>query len=370
MKTFHCTCGNTLFFENTQCLRCGHEVGWCPACENLTAIAIEPAGGHRCGLSSCGALLVKCHNYAVEHVCNRCIVRQGELPSTGNLCDYCRFNDTIPDLSLEGNREKWARLEAAKRRLLYSLDVLGLPYGTAAEGIDPPLSFDFKSDTSQQTKWWWTTGEKESVHTGHANGKITINIREADPVELEKNRVSLNEAHRTVIGHFRHEIGHYYWQMLVQGQCEDEFKAVFGDHESPNYAVAMEAYYQNGPAPNWQQSHVSAYASMHPWEDFAETFATYLDMVSVLDTAGNVGVSESFDPGLADLDSMVARYQRLGIVINELNRSMGLLDLVPEIMVPAVVDKMRCVHNLVRGSSRLSQQVVETLAETNLADPW
>ena len=369
MKNFHCSCGNRLFFENTQCLQCGHEVGWCPVCESLGAIVQEPSGGYRCGHSECGALLAKCHNYAVEGVCNRCIAHQGELPAAGALCDCCRFNDTIPDLTVEGNREKWGRLEAAKRRLLYSLDTLGLPYGNADDGIEPPLSFAFKSDVVHPSRWWWSKGKKEMVYTGHANGQITINIREADPVELEKSRVSMNEAHRTVIGHFRHEIGHYYWQMLVQDQREDECKAVFGDHNSPPYAEAMDLYYKNGPAAGWQQNFVSAYASMHPWEDFAETFATYLDMVSVLDTAWNLGLGASLNPVSAELDDMVERYQTLGVMFNELNRSMGLLDLVPEIIVPAVVEKMRFVQQLVRGAARLSQPEVEALANTGIADP-
>ncbi len=370
MRTFNCTCGNILFFENTQCLKCGHEVGWCPACENLSALVPDEAGVLHCGHEGCGAALVKCPNYAVEQVCNRCLVVQEEPHPPGTLCDYCRFNDTIPDLSIEGNREKWARLEAAKRRLLYSLDVLGLPYGNAEDGMEPPLSFDFKSDVELPRKLWRTMGKQEMVYTGHADGKITINIREADPVELEKNRVSMNEAHRTVIGHFRHEIAHYYWQMLVQGKREPECKATFGDHESPTYAEAQEQYYQAGPPPVWQQNYISGYATMHPWEDFAETFATYLDMVSVLDTAWNSGIGDSLNPVSASLDQMVKRYQKLGVVFNEINRSMGLLDLVPEVIVAPVVQKMEFIHTLVRESARLPKQVVETLAETNLADPW
>lgn len=352
MRRFHCTCGNPIFFENTQCVACLKEVGWCPVCATMTAL--EQTGEHvwRCGHETCGAALVKCHNYSVEHVCNRCC-RAGDDPAApAPLCDYCRYTETIPDLGIAGNREKWARLEAGKRRLLYTLDVMGLPYGKEEDGCSPPLSFDFKADVSPATSRRWSLGEEEEVFTGHAGGKITINIREADPVELEKSRVRFDEAHRTVIGHFRHEIAHYYWEMLVPGRCEDRFREVFGDHENPAYADAMQRYYDEGPRPDWQSSYISAYATMHPWEDFAETFAAYLDMVSVLDTARNLGVVGNIDPRQAELRDMVDRYANLGIVLNEMNRTMGLIDLVPEIFAPEIVEKMEFVHRLVRDAAR------------------
>ena len=168
------------------------------------------------------------------------------------LCDCCRFNVTIPDLTVAGNLQKWYRLEAAKRRLFYDLGELGLPYGTAADGIEPPLSFDFKADVIPKATFGAASAAAERVYTGHANGRITINIREADDVEREKLRVDLGEAQRTLIGHFRHEIGHYYWDMLVKGRREDEFIAVFGDHNSPTYAEALERHYQEGPPADWR----------------------------------------------------------------------------------------------------------------------
>ena len=191
-------------------------------------------------------------------------------------------------------------------------------------------------------------GKEERVFTGHANGKITINIREADPVEREKARTAFEEAHRTLIGHFRHEIGHYYWEMLVLGRGEEAFKATFGDHEHPGYADALQAHYDNGPPPDWQSSYISSYATMHPWEDFAESFATYLDMVSVLDTAHNLRVANSVDPRRASFADMRDRYMDLGVVLNEMNRAMGLIDLVPEVFSPAIVAKIEFVHRLVR----------------------
>ncbi len=334
-------------------MTCGHDLGWCPGCRTMTALHPVSEGRFQCGHASCGAPLVKCHNYAMEQVCNRCC--PAETAAHAPLCDYCRFNDTIPDLGVPGNREKWARLEAAKRRLLYVLDLLRLPYGRREDGIEPPLAFDFKADTTQPARWWWSMGRTEQVYTGHADGKITINVREADTVELEKTRVQFREAHRTVIGHFRHEIAHYYWQMLIQNQREAEFQAAFGDHTCPSYADAQQRYYREGPPHGWQSSYISAYATMHPWEDFAETFAAYLDMVSVLDTAFHMNLGESLDPTRGALSDMVDRYIRLGVVLNEMNRAMGLLDLVPEIFTPPIVAKLNYIHELIRQTGGGSQ---------------
>lgn len=353
MRLYSCVCGNTLFFDSSRCLACGREVGWCPACRAIRAL--EPAGEGaiggrlRCADPGCGALLAKCVNYAREDVCNRCVPAEGLAAEAEPLCDCCRFNETIPDLSVPGNREKWARIERAKRRLFYILDALGLPYGTSAEGFEPPLAFDFKGDTVPADGLWRTMGEAERVYTGHAGGKITINIREADDAEREKLRVDLGEAQRTVIGHFRHEIAHYYWDLLIRGRREDAFGAVFGDHENPPYAEALERHYRDGPPADWRERHISAYATMHPWEDWAETFAFYLDVASVLETAANMGLVVSVP--WEDLDAMLGRFWSIGVVVNEINRTMGLSDLVPEVITPAVGAKLRFVHEVVRDAA-------------------
>ena len=227
MQTFPCTCGNRLCFENTVCLACGLQVGWCPACRRMSSLIPAEAATLKCGNSECGVTLTKCHNYVVENVCNRCW-SPGIGRSKPPLCDSCRLTEVIPDQSVAGNHEKWYQLEVAKRRLLYLLDHLNLPYGRADENIQPPLSFDFKADIIPP-EGLWRTMSFERIYTGYENGKITFNIREADALEREKLRVDMHEAHRTLAGHFRHEIGHYYWQMLVRGHRELEFKALFGD---------------------------------------------------------------------------------------------------------------------------------------------
>jgi hypothetical protein len=312
--------------------------------------AIRSTGEHLYSCTHCDTVLRKCYNYAVEHVCNRAVVAN-ENSADHPLCDYCQFNATIPDLDVEGNRVLWQRLEIAKRRLLYTLDLLGLPYG---HDVTPALSFDFKADVTRPAKWWWQIGTTERVYTGHANGKITINLIEADPVSREKLRVSLNEAHRTEIGHFRHEIGHYYWEMLVTGEEVERFKNLFGDFENPTYSESLDRHYTEGPPANWQSQYVSAYATMHPWEDFAEIFAVYLDMVSVLDTAHNMGLAPVSFRALT-IEDMIRQYQHLGVVLNEMNRAMGLIDLVPEVFVASVREKLVYVHELVQQAIPAAQ---------------
>ncbi|MDZ7685446.1 MAG: putative zinc-binding metallopeptidase [Gammaproteobacteria bacterium] len=253
---------------------------------------------------------------------------------------------------MTGNDLKWARLEAAKRRLIYTLDLLNLPYGTAAEGFTPPLSFDFKGDELPNSGQWRSMGEAEQVFTGHAEGKITINIKEADHVEREQLREQLGESQRTIIGHFRHEIGHYFWDLLVKGDKEPASIELFGDHNNPTYQEALERHYNEGPPPDWQEQYVSAYATMHPWEDFAETFALYLDMASVLDTAGNAGFLHETAP-LDDFEGIVSDFQRVGLVMNEMTREMGLVDYTPEVLVEPVLRKLEFIHDLTGEAGNL-----------------
>ncbi len=350
MKTFACICGNRLFFDNTNCLACNRQVGWCPRCAAIRALEPAADGQFRCTGEGCGATLVQCRNYAVEGVCNRMVVAGPDVPAAP-LCGGCRFNRTVPDTSVPGNRTKWAQLESAKRRLLYTLDDLGLPYGTAEEGFDPPLCFDFKADLVREKGAWHRLGAVEHVYTGHASGRITINLDEADDAERERRRINMNEAHRTLIGHFRHEIAHYYWELLVRGRCEDACRACFGDHDDPPYGEALKAHYNSGPPDDWPSRYVSAYATMHPWEDFAETFAVYLDMAAVLETVGHWGLEKTVRP-LDDFDQALSTYRHIGISLNEVNREMGLLDVVPEVFVAPVVEKLRFIHELIRTASR------------------
>lgn len=356
MRTFTCSCKNILYFDNVVCIKCKHTVGWCPVCKAIHDVL--PAGGSTFTCTQCHTPLIQCHNYAAHNVCNRFLVpppaptssaaapaAPAPAPAPEPLCDYCRFNQTIPDLSVPGNQAKWAHIEAAKRRTLYQFDMLRLPYGTQEEGVNPPLAFEFKADVVPDGVYR-DSGGGQKVFTGHANGVITINIQEADDVAREKLRVEMHEPQRSLLGHFRHELGHYVWEVAVKGQREPECVALFGDHNNPTYSDALAAYYQNGPRPDWLTHYVSAYATMHPWEDFAETFAVYLDMTSALHTASHNGLIPAIN--LRDLDAMVLAYQKLGIALNEMNRANGLLDYLPEVIAPDVHQKLAFIHSLAR----------------------
>lgn len=349
MQSFFCDCGNRLFYENSECLHCNREVGWCPNCATLTAMTETDAGIH---CARCDAALLKCANRVDHDICNRNTIQPpGGDPADHPLCDCCRYNETIPDLSVPGNLEHWLLLEQAKRRLIFGLDTVGLPHGATADGFDPGLSFDFKGDVLARKGLWRRVHTLEPVYTGHAGGKITINIREADAVEREKLRVDLGEGHRTLIGHFRHEIGHYYWDLLISGDPGNlaGFRALFGDHENPDYSEALERHYADGPPDDWQDSYISSYATMHPWEDWAETFAFYLDVVDVMETATSYGLS--IRQNTDDLEGLLAAYTGLGILLNELNRGMGLIDFLPELIVPDVIAKLHFVHDVVHSAT-------------------
>jgi hypothetical protein len=240
----------------------------------------------------------------------------------------CRPNDFIPDLTIDGNRERWSKLELAKRRLLVQLDELHLKYAPEDVGDEQPLVFDFKASTPE-----------DQILTGHADGRITINITEADTVERERVRKQMHEPHRTLIGHMRHEVGHYSWMTLVEGKCEDAFNAVFGDYQNPPYADALKKYYETETAPDWQARFVSVYATAHPWEAFAETWGFYFEMWAVLMTMHHHLPAFAADPYTLTIAGLTSTYQQLGIFFNEVNRTMGLKDLVPEIISPEVTKK-------------------------------
>jgi len=327
MKPFECTYGNLLFFNSTQCVNCGSQVGMCPGCWSVVAPVTDPDGSLHCPHERCRLVLALCHNYVVETVCNQFV--DASQAAADSLCESCAMTVIIPDLNVEGNRQRWRDLENAKRRVLYTVRKLGYPLHQGDTNI--ALSFAFEADGIN------------GVHTGHSAGRITINLREADAVEREKARVQFSEPQRTLVGHFRHELGHYTWDRLVKGRDEDRFRKLFGDERSPDYATALELHHSQGPQDNWQGAFISAYASMHPWEDFAETFGAYLDMVSVVHTAQRFNLVTK---PLRTLGAMMEEYLRIGLIANEWNRDMGLLDLVPEIFSPTVVKKMNYVDSL------------------------
>lgn len=298
-----------------------------------------------------------CKNYIVHDVCNWMI----ELDDPNELCVSCRLTETTPNLEEDNNRRLWFLLEQAKRRFLYSAIQLKLPILSGVEDPENGLGFDFLQDQIED-QFGNELTIKKFVTTGHSDGLITININEANPAKRIKLREKMNESYRTLLGHFRHESGHYYWDRLVRdGYRLDEFRTLFGD-ERINYQEAMTNYYKNGPTKNWQDIWISAYATMHPWEDWAETWAHYLHMVDTLETANNVNLCISniaiVSPYTATkthskLDAEISfsklynDWCALTGVINSLNRSMGMDDAYPFVISFTALNKLRFVHQVI-----------------------
>jgi hypothetical protein len=348
MKLFECqSCGHPLYFENTACERCHHKLGYLPELGALSAV--EPEGTNWIAMADPHQRYRFCANWELG-ACNWMV----EADSGSPLCRACQHNRTIPNLSDPARFALWRRMEEAKRRLIYSLIKLKLPTPAQAGGEQEPLLFDFLAEHPEK-------GEK--ILTGHDEGVITISLAEADDAAREQRRTRLHEPYRTLLGHFRHEVGHFYWDRLVRdgGQIE-RFRSMFGD-ERPDYDEALKLYYQNGPSANWQESYVSAYATAHPWEDFAETWAHYLHIVDTLETsyAFNLRVSpRAIGPqeGLtaaADRDpyetrtmtAMLDAWVPITFAVNSLNRSMGQPDLYPFVISGPAVRKLEYIHELI-----------------------
>ena len=351
MKLFECqNCGQPLYFENTSCESCGLRLGYLPDHEVVTALREAQDGLWR-SLAVPQPLYRFCAN-AQYDVCNWLVA--GDHPEI--YCAACRHNRTILDLSYPENLLHWRRIEFAKHRLFYTLLKLRLPLTTRWE--DPNgLAFDFLSPESDGGS------EAPAVVTGHAGGLITLNVAEADDIERERQRKSLAEPYRTLLGHFRHEIAHYYWDHLVADTpALDEFRQLFGD-EREDYKEALARYYATGPAPDWSERFVTAYASAHPWEDFAETWAHYFHMVDTLETAAAFGIRlrpqvakgagldavVNFDPHVAELDRIIDTWLPLTFAVNSINRSMGQPDLYPFVLPPPVIWKLAFLHEHIRA---------------------
>jgi hypothetical protein len=276
MKLFECQhCGQPLYFENVRCESCGRGLGYLPAKETISALE-EGKRGLR-ALAERKGRYRHCANFRYG-ACNWLV----PVESPEQFCLACRHNRMIPDLSLAENQTNWMSMEFAKHRLFYTLLKLRLPLQTKVESPGQGLAFDFLAQLPP------SNAQAAPVMTGHDNGLITINIAEADDAERERMRRQMGEPYRTLLGHFRHEIAHYYWDRLVRDAHGIEaFRQLFGD-EREDYGAALQRHYANGPPPDWQQRFVSPYASTHPWEDWAETWAHYFHMVDTLETGVRV----------------------------------------------------------------------------------
>jgi hypothetical protein len=356
MRIFPCDhCRQAIFFENILCERCGHKLAYL---QDLKIVAsLDPAG--EAGGEPKTALWTTpikqaekrtyrlCDNYTKHNVCNWAIPSDDPNP----LCRSCRLTRIIPELSSEPNRQAWLKLEIAKRRMVYSLLGFGLPLKDRQEDPATGLAFQFMGDPPGGPR----------VLTGHDEGTITVNIDEADDVEREKRRVSMHEPYRTLLGHFRHEIGHYYWDLLIKNSpAIDKFRELFGD-ERVDYNQALQAHYANGPRPDWREHFVSDYASVHPWEDWAETWAHYLHMTDALETAAASGLilkpDRPNEPKMdkqplkpvsnQKFDEIINSWFPLTYILNNLNRGMGVPDAYPFVLPPDAINKLRFVHQTI-----------------------
>ncbi len=352
MRAFGCdVCGNLLVAENSVCVSCGTAQGFSPAAMRL--VPVGTAGAQCANLGPVGC------NWLVDDPADG---------GAGGLCLSCRLTRTRPADDDPAGMAAWASTETAKRRLVYQLLDLGLPLrpwsaGPGPDGV-PGLAFDLLSSSLT------------AVTTGHADGVVTIDLAEGRDAHREAVRAQLGEPYRTMLGHLRHETGHYYWQVLATGPALDRVREVFGDDRA-DYAAALDRHYAQGAPPGWADAHVSAYAAAHPWEDWAETFAHYLHLRDTLQTAAAYGMvvagpelpgRERLGRDPADLvalplddaggdrpfDQLVATWLPLSYALNAVNRSMGKGDLYPFLLTPAVIAKLALVHDLVLGLVRTS----------------
>ncbi len=354
MKLFSCDhCQQTLYFENDLCVNCGESLGYCPDSARLATLRPPADGAEGVFEISLPNNLTgryrQCRNACEHRACNWLV----EADSGAEYCRSCALSEVIPDLTVPANDAAWRRIEAAKRRLLYTLYSLRLPVNSRVEQPDGGLAFRFLKGT-----------EEAPVMTGHDNGVITLNVDEADFAFRENMREKMGEGYRTVLGHLRHEIGHFYWDQLIAGSPRIEaFRETFGD-ERASYEEALEHHYEFGPPLQWNESYISAYASMHPWEDWAETWAHYLHMVDTLETAKSHGLTVKLPTAekperivtdrlaFFDFESLTTGWNGVTLALNSLNRSMGMKDAYPFVLTAPVLAKLRFVHDVVQGERR------------------
>lgn len=342
MKSFTCDCGNRLFFGSNCCLGCGLKVGFDPQRKKMRQVTANSG-------------LKLCENGVRHGVCNWLL----DGRSAESLCLACRMNQVVPDLNWERNKVLWSKMEVAKRRLIYTLLHLGIALPSKKDQPGFGLAFEIVS-----------TVLNPSVTTGHLNGVITVNLEEADDTYRQINRQQLGENSRTLLGHFRHESAHYLWGRFLSNLDWGDpgrvaFRERFGN-EWLDYGVALSQHYREGAPPDWKQRYISAYAASHPWEDWAETWAHYLQMIDGLETCESMGIrvqnltlplvmmpaESGFLPfhlpqSPQDDDAFLAMLQRwmcLSTVLNEVAESLGEAPLYPFVISVSVAQKLRLAH--------------------------
>jgi hypothetical protein len=354
MRVFHCNhCDKLVFFENTECEHCGHRLAYVP--QLRAVVSLDPTGKSTPRgptyttpmVQSEGQAYRLCANYTTNKVCNWAMPFEDHY----GLCMSCRMTEVIPNINLEENQLAWQKIEAAKHRLIFSLLEFGLPLRSRVEDPVRGLAFELLADQDGAPP----------VMTGHDEGVITLAIAEADDVERERRRHTLHEPYRTLLGHFRHEVGHYYWDQLIADSPRLEAcREVFGD-ERLDYDAALKIHYKEGPPKDWNSRFISTYASTHPWEDWAETWAHYLHMTDTLETAAACGLSlhpippnepvmerQPVKPAhQQEFAEIIKNWIPLTYALNILNRGMGLGDAYPFVLPPPAIEKLRFIHETI-----------------------
>ncbi len=356
MKRFTCEgCRSEVYFHSVSCVTCGRRLGYHAVENEMEMVTLEsdgPVGFVQQGPNRQSLKL--CHNAEMGR-CNWLVIEPGS-----DYCLACRHNVVVPDLGSADLRAHWQKIELAKRHLFYSLLRWRLPIANRVDDPVAGLGFSFLADTLQPD------GTVQHVLTGHDDGHITLNIAEADDAVRERVRAQMREPYRTLLGHFRHEVGHFYWDRLVKdGPMQAEFRGLFGD-ETIDYEAALKRYYDNGAPSDWRDAYISKYATSHPWEDFAETWAHYMHVVDSLETARAYGIelhrpdvkedgpaiAVEFQPyRVASINAIVDAWLPLTLALNSINRSMGQKDFYPFVMNRPVFEKMAFVQRLIRGAA-------------------
>jgi hypothetical protein len=334
MRRFSCDCGSPVYFENDYCIKCSSALGYDPERGDMVTLADWGQGVYRDLL---GNRFRYCDNARQFAVCNW--LRPVDDPHS--LCRACRFNRTVPNQALPQNQERWLVLERAKKRLFYTLALLNLPL---INGWDDPrrgLLLDFVEDARSSDQF-----PETFVTTGYLGGVITINALEADDVARAAAAGEMRESYRTVLGHLRHESGHYYWSLLnPDNKLLSDFRGLFGD-EREDYRAALNRHYHQGPPPDWQERFISAYASSHPSEDWAECWGHYLHIFDALDTAAAHHLLGTH-PAVMSMAERLKAWSRISLMLNELNRSVGRGDAYPFVINESVAEKLDFIEEMI-----------------------
>jgi hypothetical protein len=377
MKIFQCNCTDqpTLFFESNHCIACGRTVGLDDEFNLVEPYDADEETGQFYKAAQPEIRYQKCDNNDQFKACTGMVNVNTFVPVAGKdevLCFACRFNETIPDLTIVEHIPLWKKMEAAKRRALYTINALPLSLHNISQDSESGLSFDFTTDRNVKDHFVSKLTHQEAVFTGHDCGHITINLAEADDVARSSTKMAMGEHYRTLLGHFRHELGHYYFDQLIAKFPEKHAlcKQYFGDDEL-DYQEAMDQHYEQGPPADWHETFISEYATMHPYEDWAETWAHYMHIIDTLETAQNFSITGStsgnaadneevsqlqlpqdqyFFSGQTEIASILDAWVDFSVILNSLNRSMGLDDAYPFVVTPSVRRKLSFIHHAVHNS--------------------